>query len=432
MIVAVNLIERGFRIRQASAERVAALAASIREVGLLNPITVRPHPVVRGGLARDGYMLISGLHRLEAAASLGWTEIEATLSALAGSAAIIAECDDNLLDPDISKADRALFTRRRKMAFEWLHPETVHGRRAGRRHNPPRRESFEPGEIVILPRIRAGINEETVQSLMASIERIGLQTPPTVRWSKDGDDDTVLLVSGRHRLEACRRLGMPLVDCLVFEGTEREALMLEIAENLHRADLTRLERAEHEAKWIELSAEGFLVNSDQKPKKGGRPEAGVSLAARFLPIQGDTDEAKRAHLKRSISIAELSDEVKHAVCDAGLADNQSALLKAARAPDTAAGVAVIHEIKAAKTSRRSERDVQRIDPAVPNTIVGDKGVVLDELAQAPQQALTASEQFAAWIVAHTDLHELPQVVSWIEGCKPKDVVAAIRRLKGII
>src|SRR5690606_33727963 len=43
---------------------VDELADSIREVGLLNPITVTPDSV-----------LIAGLHRLEACRRLGWTEI---------------------------------------------------------------------------------------------------------------------------------------------------------------------------------------------------------------------------------------------------------------------------------------------------------------------------------------------------------------------
>ena len=51
--------------REALPEHIEELAKSIAEVGLLNPITVD----------RD-YTLIAGLHRLEAAKSLGWAEIE--------------------------------------------------------------------------------------------------------------------------------------------------------------------------------------------------------------------------------------------------------------------------------------------------------------------------------------------------------------------
>jgi ParB family chromosome partitioning protein len=39
----------------------------------------------------------------------------------------IAECDENLCGSNLSAAERALFTRRRKDAYEALHPETKAG-----------------------------------------------------------------------------------------------------------------------------------------------------------------------------------------------------------------------------------------------------------------------------------------------------------------
>jgi hypothetical protein len=104
-----------------------------------------------------------------------------------------------------------------------------------------RRESLEPDGILIRDRMRAEINEDAVSRLMASIKEIGLQTPPTVRWM--GDEP--VLIAGRHRVEACKRLGIPLIECIVHEGDERTSRMWEIAENLHRADLTALERDGH-------------------------------------------------------------------------------------------------------------------------------------------------------------------------------------------
>ncbi len=43
---------------------------------------------------------------------------------LSGPAAVIAECDENLCGTNLSAAERALFTARRKEAYEALHPET--------------------------------------------------------------------------------------------------------------------------------------------------------------------------------------------------------------------------------------------------------------------------------------------------------------------
>ena len=76
---------------------------------------------------RYSYMLISGMHRLEAVKELGWAEVPVTVLDLIGPAAVIAECDENLCGTNLSKAERALFMKHRKVAYEALHPEAKHG-----------------------------------------------------------------------------------------------------------------------------------------------------------------------------------------------------------------------------------------------------------------------------------------------------------------
>lgn len=127
MKIAINRINTDNRIRSVNSDKVSALRSSMELVGLLNPITVGRTTGVRDGRAVDVYPLIGGLHRLEAAKVLGWDEIEATITDLTGPAAVIAECDENLCGTNLTPAERALFTKRRKAAYEALHPETVHG-----------------------------------------------------------------------------------------------------------------------------------------------------------------------------------------------------------------------------------------------------------------------------------------------------------------
>src|SRR5579871_4510242 len=42
-------------------------------------------------------------------------------------------------------------------------------------------------------------------------------------------------------------------------------------------------------------------------------------------------------------------------------------------------------------------------------------------------ALTEAQRFAEWLHERVDQIELPQLISWIEGCKPREVIAALRR-----
>lgn len=127
MIVAIDMVEVGTRLRAADPEQVAALASSIAEVGLLSPITIYARPVIRAGIEVPGWGIVAGLHRLEACRSLGLIEIEAAVTDLPELKRQIAECDENLCGTKLSQAQRAMFTARRKQAYEALYPETRNG-----------------------------------------------------------------------------------------------------------------------------------------------------------------------------------------------------------------------------------------------------------------------------------------------------------------
>ena len=123
----LDMIENGQRLRGISEATVASLINSIGDVGLLNPITVYSRKLLRGGEWVDGYGLVAGLHRKTACERLGLAEIEANVLELSDLECQIAECDENLCAPALSPSERAQFTKRRKDAYEALHPETKHG-----------------------------------------------------------------------------------------------------------------------------------------------------------------------------------------------------------------------------------------------------------------------------------------------------------------
>lgn len=125
--IPIDLIENGQRLRDISDATVTALVNSIGDVGLLNPITVYPRKLFRGGNQVDGYGLVAGLHRKTAYERLGLVEIEANVVDLSDLECQIAECDENLVSNQLSASDRARFTKRRKDAYEALHPETKRG-----------------------------------------------------------------------------------------------------------------------------------------------------------------------------------------------------------------------------------------------------------------------------------------------------------------
>jgi ParB family transcriptional regulator, chromosome partitioning protein len=209
---------------------------------------------------------------------------------------------------------------------------------------------------------RRPISADAVRSLAASIQMIGLQTPITCRAIGAGLFE---LITGNHRLEAVRLLGAEAVPAVIVKWDDKTARKWEIAENLHRADLTELQRKEEIAEWIAITEaeqnEGVLSQIEPKPR-GGRPESGVRAAARELGVE-------RNEAQRAVKVASISERAKQAAVDAKLDNNQAALLKIASAP-VERQVSVVSEIAQAK-ALKVQQDVQnRAATVIAEMVVG--------------------------------------------------------------
>jgi ParB/RepB/Spo0J family partition protein len=147
---------------------------------------------------------------------------------------------------------------------------------------------------VPVAKIRVGVRsrslcEHAIVALVESIKTFGLQTPVSVIVDPASRDERYLLVVGLHRLEACRRLGRAHIEARIVDLDDTERRLLEIAENLHRAELTAFERADHIEQWIRLSGErrkaaeisaqlALKIANDGSAR--GRPESGINAAVR--------------------------------------------------------------------------------------------------------------------------------------------------------
>ena len=120
-MIPTKLIVAEDRLRGADEKQVAALMESIRDVGILNPITVFQRRVIDRHIFTDGYGLVAGLHRLTAAQRLGMEEVPALIVTLSELKRQIAECDENLCGPKLTSAEEAMFTNRRREAYEAIH-----------------------------------------------------------------------------------------------------------------------------------------------------------------------------------------------------------------------------------------------------------------------------------------------------------------------
>lgn len=103
----IQAIKVNGRRRSADADKVRQLAASIAEIGLLNPITIAPSG-----------RLIAGLHRLEACRVLGLAEVEVTIINLDPLDEELAEIDENLQRNDLTVLEQADHLHRRNQILE--------------------------------------------------------------------------------------------------------------------------------------------------------------------------------------------------------------------------------------------------------------------------------------------------------------------------
>lgn len=182
-----------------------------------------------------------------------------------------------------------------------------------------------------IPDGRREVNTAAVKRMADSIDKIGLRHPITVREK----GDRYVLVAGRHRIEAYKKMEIEHIPATIVKMTNDDARLWEIAENLHRAELSKLDRDDNIAEWIKIT-ERVSLQSATKPQREGRPDSGVNAASRELGIE-QTD----AH--RAVKVASLSDEAKDAARETGLDNNRSALLEAAGKPTIAEQVSAIHQ-----------------------------------------------------------------------------------------
>ena len=114
MLININDIKINSGRREAALKDVQRLSESIAEVGMMNPITVTAD-----------HTLIAGLHRLEAAKRLGWTEIECSVSDMDALHTELAEIDENVIRTGLSDLELSELLARRKKIYEMLHPATI-------------------------------------------------------------------------------------------------------------------------------------------------------------------------------------------------------------------------------------------------------------------------------------------------------------------
>jgi N6-adenosine-specific RNA methylase IME4 len=196
---------------------VEDLAASIAEVGLLNPITVT-----------SDFRLVAGYHRLTACQSLGWTEVPAVLLSLNEVDAELAELDENMFRANLTVLEWAECLKRRKELYEAKHPESRRGSRPGKAGGGKVAKTESISSFAADSAAKSGVSGRTVQQGVQIAEKLHPEVKRTIRDLPLADSKVELLRLARMTPETQRRVA----DAVV--GGKAKGV-LEAARKLERA-----------------------------------------------------------------------------------------------------------------------------------------------------------------------------------------------------
>lgn len=119
MLIKISEIRENKGRRLAEVAKVKELAESIEQIGLINPITVAE--------TNNQYLLVAGLHRLEAHKILGKDKIEASILTGTDLELELVEIDENLIRNELHYIELDDLMLRKKQIYEEMYPETKKG-----------------------------------------------------------------------------------------------------------------------------------------------------------------------------------------------------------------------------------------------------------------------------------------------------------------
>jgi ParB-like chromosome segregation protein Spo0J/N6-adenosine-specific RNA methylase IME4 len=197
MKIRTRKIYVGDNRRKAKDEKVKELASSIKEIGLLNPITVRE---------KNGqYELVAGLHRLKACEYIGIDTIEVTLFDGDDIEAQLAEIDENLRRNDLTILEQSQhLARRDELLKEQGKRATVKNNQyyAGDTVSPPKTTKEMANEI--------GLSERSAQRRMQVARDILPEVQEAIQDMPVADSTTQLLELARMKPEEQRKIAETL------------------------------------------------------------------------------------------------------------------------------------------------------------------------------------------------------------------------------
>jgi ParB family transcriptional regulator, chromosome partitioning protein len=251
---------------------------------------------------------------------------------------------------------------------------------------------------------RTRFDDETIDSLAASIREVGILQPIVVRRVSGGYE----LIAGERRLRAARKAGLATIPAVVRDSDDADSLREAIIENIHREDLGPIELAE-----------AFRALLDDLGLKQ------ETLAERL--------GVSRSHIANTIRLLQLSPEVQQLLVDGkiqaghartllGLPDQEAQAALALRAAAEGLSVREVEELvrlfvdgpppKAEPSRSATSTDPTDRDPAMTEI----EEILSEQLATRVQIEL--NKKRGRVVIEFGSADDLERIVSEIIGSGP--------------
>ncbi len=102
-------------------------------------------------------------------------------------------------------------------------------------------ESIKVSDLNTRKDLEAGTEDASIDDLATSIQEHGLISPVTVVARSDGYYD---LIAGQRRFLACKKIGMATISAIIRDDLDTtDATVISLVENVHRADMSPIDKA---------------------------------------------------------------------------------------------------------------------------------------------------------------------------------------------
>jgi len=169
------------RLRPVSEAKIEALIASFEETGVMM------HPVLVAKEKRSKkFVLMAGMHRLEAAKRLEWAEVPVRAFAETTKEwQEIVELEENLTDPGMTPLDTAVFLAKRKRLYEAKYPDTRQGAKGRMAANGTQTEPSSVSSFAKVAGDIRGVSERQIRKAVRAGEVLTEQEVHALRGLAD-------------------------------------------------------------------------------------------------------------------------------------------------------------------------------------------------------------------------------------------------------